>query len=286
MWWVARGEDRLPRDLHWLTRAEATYVEGLRYTKRRTEFLLRRLTAKHAVAAVLGLAADPASLTRVEVRNHPTGAPFVLLDGRLCGLTVSISDRAGWAICLVTHDPIAIGCDLEIVEPRSPGFVDDFLTPVEQSYVAAQPAAEARAAAANLVWSAKESALKVLQTGLRRDTRTVEVTVHVGQTHGWTPMTVRTTEGAALPGWWRRAGSFLCTIVADLPVAPPVALDQPDPLANAVPRHSWLSRPLIGVPVGGDAGQDAARPRPSAGHRAPCPAPARRRGMGAGRAPG
>jgi 4'-phosphopantetheinyl transferase len=260
MWWMARGEDRLPPDLRWLTRAEATYVDRLRYTKRRTEYLLRRLTAKHAVAAVLGLPADPATLARVEVWHRPSGAPYVLLDGCPCDLAVSISDRAGWSICLVTRDRIAIGCDLEIVEPRSAAFVGDFLTRVEQDYVTAQSGADARAAAASLHWSAKESALKVLQTGLRRDTRSLEVTVHGGQTHGWASMTVRTAEGAALPGWWRRSGSFLSTVVADVPVAPPVALDQPDPLAGAVPRHSWLGRPLTGVPVGGDAGWVAAPP--------------------------
>jgi 4'-phosphopantetheinyl transferase len=199
MWWVARGEDRLPLDLHWLTPAEATYADGLRYTKRRTEYLLRRLTAKHAVAAVLGLPTEPATLTRVEVRNRSSGAPYVLLDGRPCGLAVSISDRAGWAVGLVTRAGIAIGCDLELVESRSPGFIADFLTRVEQAYVTAQQDADGRAAAANLVWSAKESALKVLRTGLRRDTRTVEATVHDGQTHGWAAMTVRTAEGATLP---------------------------------------------------------------------------------------
>ena len=92
---------------------------------------------------------------------------------------MSLSDRAGWAVCLVGEALGRVGCDLEIVEPRSAGFVADFLTAAEQEYVAAQPAAE-RDAAANLIWSAKESALKVLQTGLRRDTRSVEVRVGTG----------------------------------------------------------------------------------------------------------
>jgi 4'-phosphopantetheinyl transferase len=252
MWWLARGENRLPADLRWLTGAEGQHADGLRYTKRRTEYLLRRLTAKHAVAALLGLPANSATLARIEVRNRPTGAPYVLLDTDPCGLSVSITDRAGWAVCLVTRDRGAIGCDLELVEPRSPGFVDDFLTPVERAYVAAQPDDDAREVAANLLWSAKESALKVLQTGLRRDTRSVEVTIHIVQTCGWAPMEVRTTEGVTLPGWWRRDGSFVVTVAADRPVAPPAALDEPDPLADAVPRHSWLDRPITGPPAGYD----------------------------------
>jgi len=243
--WLARGEDSLPADLAWLTPGEAARAAGLRHTKRRTEYLLRRVAAKHAVAAVAGLAVDDAALARIEVRNAPGGAPFVLVDGAPCGLAVSISDRAGWAVCLVGPATAAIGCDLELVEPRSPGFVDDFLTWAERDYVAGQPDADARDAAANLVWSAKESALKVLRTGLRRDTRSVEVTVHEGRI-GWAPLSVRSVTGGLFPGWWRCLGRFLFTVAAAAPLPPPVALEDPGTLAAAVPRHSWLTRPLTG----------------------------------------
>ena len=268
--WLARGEDRLPPDLRWLTEAEARYAEGLRFTKRRTEHLLRRLTAKQAVATVLGLPTGPETLARIEVRNYPTGAPYVLVEADPCGLTVSMTDRAGWAICLVTRDRAEIGCDLELVEPRSPGFVADFLTPMEQDHVAAMPDDDARAVAANLLWSAKESALKVLQTGLRRDTRSVEVTIHSGQVAGWTALSIRTAEGVTLPGWWRRSGSFLFTVAADRPMEPPAQLDGPDRLDDAVPRHSWLDRPITGPPAASGSTADggvaprAVRPYPSA----------------------
>jgi 4'-phosphopantetheinyl transferase len=269
--WLARGEDAFPAGLSWLTPGEAARAAGLRYTKRRTEYLLRRLAAKHAVAAALGLTGD---LARIEVRNAPSGAPYVFVDGAPCGLEVSISDRAGWAVCLVgpagpaqredrslrgpqSQADFAVGCDLELVEPRSSGFLRDFLTEPEQRYVAAQPDADTRDAAANLLWSAKESALKVLRTGLRRDTRSVEVTVHTvhavhavhrGQAGGWAPLSVRSVEGVTFPGWWRRYGQFLFTVAATGPVPPPVALEDPRALAAAVPRHSWLSRPLADQP--------------------------------------
>jgi len=74
----------------------------------------------------------------------------------------------------------AIGCDLEIVEPRSDAFVEDFLTAAERSLVAGAPDEDARHLLANLVWCGKESALKVLRTGLRRDTRSVEVSLPGG----------------------------------------------------------------------------------------------------------
>jgi len=241
--WLARGEDAVPTDPSWLTPAELARASGLRYTKRRGEYLLRRLVAKHAVAAARDLPTDAGALARIEVRNAPTGAPYVLVDGAPCGFEVSISDRAGWAVCLVGAGAGAVGCDLELVEPRSPGFVRDFLTAAEQSYV---DAAADRDLAANLLWSAKESALKVLRTGLRRDTRSVEVTVADGRPGAWAALRVRSVEGAVFPGWWRRDGRFLFTVAAAAPTPAPVAIEDRGPavLAAAEPRHSWLARPL------------------------------------------
>lgn len=223
MRWLARGEDALPDGLGWLTPAEAARAAGLRYPKRRTEYLLRRLTGKHAVAAVLGLPADPAALARIEVANAPSGAPYALVDGVPAGLEVSLSDRAGRAVCVVDTGPV--GCDLEVVEPRSLGFRNDFLTEAERAYVSGRPDPDARDAAANLVWSAKESALKVLRIGLGRDTRGVAVTLQDGQPGSWAPLTVRAVEGTMFHGWWRRDGRFLFTVAARQPGPPPAAIE-------------------------------------------------------------
>jgi len=230
MRWLARGEDLLPTGTQWLAPAEAARAAGLHYTKRRTEYLLRRLVAKHGVAAVTGRSTDPAALASIEVRNAPSGAPYVLVEGAPLELDVSITDRAGWAVCVLGGtDGIGgpVGCDLELVEPRSPGFVRDFLTEAEQRFVTARPAGEERDAAANLMWSAKESVLKVLRTGLRRDTRSVEVTAGAPRADGWGALSVRSTEGRLFPGWWRREGRFLLTVATAVASPPPVALDDP-----------------------------------------------------------
>lgn len=240
--WLVLGEDALPDGEQWLSPGEAEVLRRLRYTKRRTEYLLRRLVTKHAVASVTGRSVDPAELAGIEVRNAPSGAPFVCVDGDPVGFGVSISDRAGWAVCMTcpTESP-ALGCDLELVEPRTPGFVADFLTPAEQRWVASHPD---RDVAANLLWSAKESALKVLQTGLRRDTRSVEVTVDEPRGDGWGALTVRAVEGPLFPGWWRRDGRFVLTTAARVAHEPPAPLGDPAVLSAAQPRHSWLHRPL------------------------------------------
>jgi 4'-phosphopantetheinyl transferase len=216
--WLARGEDALPAGVGWLAPGEARRAASMRYPKRRTEYLLRRLVAKHTVAALTGRPpADPAVLASIEVRNAPSGAPYVVVDGAPIGLPVSITDRAGWAVCLAGPGTGSLGCDLELVEPRTEGFVRDFFTAAERRYWAALPPGEDRDVAANLIWSAKESALKVLRTGLRRDTRSVEASVGRPGAGGWGRLEVRAGGGDRFTGWWRRDGPFHLTVASRSP---------------------------------------------------------------------
>jgi 4'-phosphopantetheinyl transferase len=241
-WWLAVGEDALPPGTGWLAPGEAERAAVLRHP-RRTEYLLRRLAAKRAVAAVAGLPADPAALSHIEVGNLPSGAPVVHVDGSRVGLGISLTGRTGWAVCLVGT---RVGCDLELVEPRSTAFVRDSLTLTELRFMASRPDATGREVAANAVWSAKKSALKVLHTGLRHDTRDLGVrlaTVAAGW--GWCPLVVRVPEYGVFPGWWRRDGAFVLTVVADSAGLPPEALGDVGALAAAVPRHSWLTHPAL-----------------------------------------
>ncbi|HXP21781.1 MAG TPA: 4'-phosphopantetheinyl transferase superfamily protein [Streptosporangiaceae bacterium] len=243
-WWLARPEERLPGGTGWLTPAERSVAARMRYAKRRTDFLLSRWTLKLAVARILGWPADDAGLTRIEARSAADGAPELFADGRPVARGISLTDRAGWAACLVADRPAAIGCDLELVEPRSDAFVRDYLTDAERDLVLA--AGQARDVAANLIWSAKESALKVLRTGLRRDTRSVEVTVRdlMPPEHAWSPLLARTSEDALFPGWWRRSGPFVLTACASGDFPRPAPLETASPLDQASPSHRWLDRPL------------------------------------------
>jgi 4'-phosphopantetheinyl transferase len=244
--WLARGEHELPESNTWLAPREAARAAGMRFTKRRSEYLLRRWVGKQAVAVATGASTDLPELARIEVANRVSGAPYVLIDGEPLGLDVSLTDRAGWAVCVVGQDLSRVGCDLEIVEPRSKGFVTDFLTEGEQVYVETLVGDGRRDEAANLMWSAKESALKVLRTGLRRDTRSVEVNVEDpgADAAGWGRLTVSTTEGTVFPGWWRRDGVFLLTLAADTALPRPSQLPGSTDLGAAVPVHSWVGRPL------------------------------------------
>ena len=245
--WHSQGMDEVPPDDGWLSRREAAWVARMRFEKRRSEFRMGRWTAKNAIALFLDRPRTPEFLRAVLIDRAPDGAPVPLVDGAPAPASISMTDRADQAVCVVAAPGLALGVDLELVEPRSDAFVVDFLTESEQHLVGAAFDAEDRALRANLIWCGKESALKVLRTGLRRDTRSVQVSLPDGPpVDGWGAMTVRAVEGAEYPGWWRRYGDFVLTVAAAEAFPPPRSLVDPPGLATAVPAHAWWRRPSHG----------------------------------------
>lgn len=248
----ACGLGEVGADDAWLSPAEAERLTSFRFEKRRSETRMGRWTAKCAVGRFLGLPVDdwiaerPDGLRRIGIRNAPGGAPEAFVDDQPAGVSISMTDRADWAVCVVAGDPtISVGCDLELVEQRSTTFVTDWFTAPEREMIAlADP--DEHDLLANLVWSAKESALKVLGTGLRRDTRSVEVQLGSVTLEGWRSLEVRSLDagddGATFPGWWRRFGGFVLTCAAEAPLDPPTAATEPPPLASASPSHAWAER--------------------------------------------
>jgi 4'-phosphopantetheinyl transferase len=136
-----------------------------------------------------------------------------------------------------------------LAESRSGAFVGDFLTEGEVVAVRRLAAGRARDVAANLIWSAKEAAMKVLKVGLRADTRDVEVEREgLRRPDGWMALSMTHRDGSAFSGWWRRDGEFALTIAGRQPAAPPSWLSGGAALADAVPVHSWLAQPLVPAP--------------------------------------
>jgi 4'-phosphopantetheinyl transferase len=244
MRWFSQGEQSVPLDdLTWLSVVERQRVDGMRYRKRRVEFLLGRWTAKRAIATAESFPTDLEELAALEIVPAADGAPEAHVHGRPLARRVSLTDRAGWAVCAVSPSLVEVGCDLELIEPRSREFAVDYFTPSELALASSAGSQIDWQRLTNLIWSAKESALKVLRTGLRRDTRSVEVTPGDGDGEDWTSLTIESIEGAIFDGWWRRYGAFVLTMVAEQPLAAPLALDEPPALASAQPVHSWLSDP-------------------------------------------
>ena len=217
MWWLAHGEHEVPAGADWLSPREQAILAAIRYTKRRVEFLTRRWTAKRAVAMVLGRDLAPAALARVEIAHHPSGAPFVEVDGRrrrsTCRSATAPDGRSAWSARPAGR--VARSASTSNSWSRAATRSSTTSSPPRKAPTcAACPPATARDEAANLIWSAKEAALKVLKVGLRADTREVDGRhrARSAAPDGWTPLTVTGRDGSTFPGWWRRDGVFLLTI--------------------------------------------------------------------------
>jgi phosphopantetheinyl transferase (holo-ACP synthase) len=172
----------------WLAAPERDRLSRLRVEIRRHDWLLGRLNLKalliEMIAERTGQRPSPSDLF---IDRRGSGAPVVRLIGAQTSsvsrgtdvagsLTVSNSHSHGFALAAAAWTDhvgaewqVGLGADLEFIEPRSDGFIRDFLTDDEQRFCgdANEPRRPLRA---NLVWSAKEAVLKVLQRGLSADT--------------------------------------------------------------------------------------------------------------------
>jgi 4'-phosphopantetheinyl transferase len=220
--WLTRGLADVPEHDRWLSEREREVLARLRIDKRRRDWRLGRWTAKSAVASRREVPVEA-----VEVLAAEDGAPEALLDGRAAGVALSLSHRAGRGLAAVGDAPAAIGCDLEVIEPRSPAFVREWLRPAEQEMVGGLNG-ERRDLAANLVWSAKEAVTKVRREGLRLNIRlaTVEPGRLTGSAGPWERLRVAWEDGPTELGWWRHEPGWVMVVAGDPALeAPPVELD-------------------------------------------------------------
>ncbi len=214
VYYLEQSASEVPAEDSWLNARELVRLEALHIPKRRAEWRLGRWTAKRAINAYLGIASTPVNLVNVELRALPGGAPQAFVAGQFEPVKISLSHRAGFALCAVSAAAVAMGCDLEVVEPHSDAFVSDFFTAEEQTLIL-QTTETDRVRLVPVLWSAKESALKALGEGLRMDTRSANV--RVGQPRSacdWSPLQVQCGVGETFYGWWRIAGALVRTIVA------------------------------------------------------------------------
>ena len=211
---LGRAAD-VPTGDRWLTDEERAAQERFVVPVRRTAWRLGRWTAKHAVAGWLG--GIPIERVGILARGDDDGFPLVRIAGAgdLAPPTVSISHRGDRACALVGPSGAALGCDLELVEPRPDGFAADWFTTAEQDLIGRAPAND-RDRLVTLVWSIKESALKALGVGLRADTRDVVATIDDGSCRdGWRPVSAIDHDGRGFAGWWRALDDAVLVVLAD-----------------------------------------------------------------------
>lgn len=218
--WTVQTLADVPDDDEWLTRAEREQLARFRMPKRWADWRLGRWTVKRAIRASPWVAPD----ARVWIVAAPDGAPEAYDGAWRAPCSISISHSAGRAVAGVAPAGTRIGCDVEREEARDAGLVEDFFTARERARVAETPAAELGLAVTR-IWSAKESALKLLREGLRLDTRDVEVCTprRPARGDGWHPLAVAyRAENALFRGWWRAEDGFVITIVTSPPCRRPV----------------------------------------------------------------
>jgi 4'-phosphopantetheinyl transferase len=227
VWWLEQtGLDVAAGD-GWLSPLEKAHWGRIRFAQRRSDWLLGRWTAKRALASLMSAEELAGAYADIEIRPAPSGAPEPFVRGCPARTAVSLTHRDGVAACSVGIACRALGCDLELIEGHTPAFVQDYFVEEERNLVAHTPAID-RPLVITLIWSAKESALKALGTGLHADTRSVTVMPVIPdpcRSRGnWRPLRVRTEEGEDLAGWWRDGDRFVRTVVASPAGAPPTML--------------------------------------------------------------
>ena len=229
VYWLEQVEAQVPPQDRWLSPAETDLLAALKFAKRRADWRLGRWTAKNAAAHCLGVPLAMQTLRQIEIRASLSGAPEVFCEGAPAGISISLSHRNGLGACAAAQSTVALGCDVEFIEPHGPAFVADFFSAEEQSMIAEAPSADSDRLVA-LVWSAKESALKALREGLRLDTRSVVVALdefRLSQPAKWNPLRVHSINGQDFLGWWNQSSEYVRTILAASPFRPPLFLSQP-----------------------------------------------------------
>lgn len=225
VYWLVQRESDVPAVDDWLTDRERRALAGMRFEKRRSDWRLGRWTAKLALSACLFDSLDFSRLRDIDIGAAADGAPEATTDAASPPLAFSLSHSRGVGFCAVSLEQVPLGCDLEFVEPRTTSFLADYFTAEEQELIEGSLVAES-SVKATLVWSAKESALKALRQGLRRDTRSVTVEFDSGGTaESWSPLSVTCRESSrSFAGWWCHRGEHVQTVVAERPMRQPIAL--------------------------------------------------------------
>jgi 4'-phosphopantetheinyl transferase len=233
VYWLEQTAADLPAENDWLSASETVCLNAMRFAKRRADWRLGRWAAKRALSAYLDVPAHPQVLKKMEIRPAASGAPEAYFDNQPAAVTISLSHSNAVAACAVAMAGVELGCDLEMVEPRSDAFVADYFTTEEQGLVARASATD-RSQLMTLLWSGKESALKALREGLRLDTRSVIVIPGNAAFDclEWSPMEVRHTGPRVLDhrtfrGWWQYTEGRVRTLVAAPSPNPPICLRVP-----------------------------------------------------------
>jgi len=238
VFWFTQYLDDVPEHDEWLSGNEREVLSRMRFPKRRSDWRLGRWTAKCALRRLVnecnvriseialwtktkivdGESSLFSEFAQIEIRAAADGAPEIFVCGDRPPIALSISHRDEIGFCVMHPSRSSIGCDVELVEPHGDAFIADYFTGHEQRMVTSVSAV-GHPLLETIIWSAKESALKMLRQGLRLDTRCVEVNLCSGldtraSVEDPLPLKVKYAErDQSFDGWWRRHAGFVQTVV-------------------------------------------------------------------------
>lgn len=140
---------------------EKEHLKGFRFPAKREGFLLGRLAAKRALAALL----DEPDLQRIEIHSGIYGQPLVR-HPRAGAVEVTVSHSHGLAVALAFPAGYPMGIDLETVSGVSAATIVGELeaSPAEYAWLATGGLDEATACC--VLWTAREALGKALKIGL------------------------------------------------------------------------------------------------------------------------
>lgn len=147
---------------------EERHAQGLRFDKRRVEYVAGRVAVKRAVRRLGERQGAPSAIAVLPDEGPRAGAP-VLFDraGRRRPEPVSISHGAGFAYAAAAASG-RLGLDVERIERRLSGFVEGAFAAGEvERWTRALGRTEMDDRAITVAWCAKETLLKVAGVGLR-----------------------------------------------------------------------------------------------------------------------
>jgi phosphopantetheinyl transferase len=220
-----------------LSGPERTFLARLHYPQRRRDWVLGRYAGKALCRAWLAQRGEDVPAERLTIAAEEDGSPFALLAGRgRLPLTLSLSHRAGYALCALAEPEHApLGADLELCEPRAPGFARDFFTEAEQRLCAGAGAVRVETE----IWCVKEAALKATRQGLTIDTRAVEVAPRASPCAGWGVASVQLPRRSPATAFVRDEGIFVAALLLTTRTTEPSGeLKGLDPLRAPTPSTS------------------------------------------------
>lgn len=148
---------------------EISYLDSLKFDKRKSSYLLGRISAKNALSKIIPM--------KTPINSFKVGFgvfQYPVIEQLPCsGFQVSITHCDAIGISLAYPEAHPIGVDIEKINPAKVDSMISLLT--EEEITLTNSLLKDKASAYTLLWTVKESLSKVLRTGMMIDFKYLEL---------------------------------------------------------------------------------------------------------------